>query len=326
VTKAAAIAQGAIIRSSGFKSRVPFKRREALGPFPGTTSTFAITATFVINPGLSATFPWLSSPASAFNMYRFRKLRILYKNSTNTTNTGVVVLGYNPDPNDPPPTTLAQVENYDCKVRISAWEDSYVDVPVSDLNRLEKFFVRNSIVSGDNSLYDLGAIYVCCSGNASNTATIGEIWLEYEVDMFSPIIGPTAPAARATSTYSMATTTVTTGVQILMPFITSLYNSYGLNTATGLFTGINGVVNVYAQVTLGAATLTAGALIILKNGGSVLTANYPPLLNGTSTANVFATVSLVPTDTLGIYVNATGTTLVACPTSPQNAILIINAA
>jgi hypothetical protein len=175
-------------------------------------------------------------------------------------------------------------------------------------------------------LYDLGAIYVCCSGNASSTATIGEIWLEYEVDMFSPIIGPTAPAARATSTYSMAVTALMTGVQTLMPFITSLFNSYGFNTSTGTFTGINGVINVYAQVTLSAATLTSGSLVIGKNSGSVLTANYPPLLNGLSTANVFATVSMVPTDTLGIYVTAAGTTLVACPVSPQNAVLIINAA
>lgn len=304
-----------------------FNRLESLGAIVGTTTGFSLAGSFPVNPGLPGTFPWLSGPAVAFNLYRFRSLKIRYMNSTNTTNTGVVVIAYNPDPNDPAPTNLAQIENFDIRVRVSTWKDDWVEVPREELSRLPKYLVRNSIVPGEIATYDVGSIYVVCSGNASSVNTVGELWLEYEIELFSPIVGTgAAPKARGNSIYSGVMQNITTGVPTAITFPTIIDNALGLTNTAGTFTGITGALMVYAQVTISAAALTSGTLNILKNGVGVIGATYAAPLASLSTANVFGFVSLVPTDTLTVSVNLAGTTLVAAPGGAINAILVITPA
>lgn len=328
-TMSAPSALGNIVVSKPKSSPTVFRRLEEVATITGTTTPFAVTNSLAVNPGLSATFPWLAAPAQAFNLYRFRSLKIHYMNSTNTTNSGLVVVGYNPDPNDLPPTTVQQIENYETHLRVATWENACVEVPKSDLTRLNKFILRSSIVPGAIETYDVGSIFVVCSGNVSSSTTIGEIWLEYVVEFYAPFVNiGSAPIAKASSIYSNTSSiALTSGVQTVMPFGTTLANALGLVNTSGTFTGITGALIVYAQVTLSAATLTGGSLLIIKNGTSLITAAYPPL-NGAllSTMNVEGYVSLVPSDVLSIQVVAPGTTLIAGPAPAAQTILVINAA
>lgn len=187
-TVAAPSALGNIVVSKPKSSPTVFRRLEEVATITGTTTPFAVTNALSVNPGLSATFPWLASPAQAFNLYRFRSLKIHYMNSTNTTNSGLVVIGYNPDPNDLAPTTVQQIENYETHLRVATWENACVEVPKADLSRLNKFIIRNSIVPGAIETYDIGSIFVVCSGNVSSSVTIGEIWLEYVVEFYAPFV------------------------------------------------------------------------------------------------------------------------------------------
>jgi hypothetical protein len=315
-----------VVSKSLFNPTV-FRRFEEVASIASSTSPFFLSNNISINPGLSTAFPWLSGPAQAFNLYRFKYLRIKYLNSTNTTNSGLVVVGFNPDPNDLPPTTLQQIENYDTRLRVATWEDAHVDVPKSDLNRLNKFLLRNSIVPGALETYDIGSLYVVCSGNVANGVTIGEIWLDYMVEFYAPFVNiGTPPSAKANSVYQNISTNLVSGVGTIMTFPTVLANPMALVNTAGSFTGINGALIVYTQITLSAATLTAGALVILKNGAAVISAAYPPLNGGFSTMNAEAYVPLVPADILQIQVTATGTSLIASQTPTAQSILVINAA
>lgn len=304
-----------------------FTRLESLGAIVGTTTSFSLAGQFAVNPGLSASFPWLSGPAAAYNMYKFRRLRIRYLNSTNTTNTGMVVIAFNPDPNDPPPTALNQIQNYDIRMRVATWKDDWVDVPAEELNRLPKFLIRSSIVPGEIANYDVGNISVVCSGNTSSINTVGDLWLDYEVELFSPIVGTGAnPRARANSIYTPLLLNLTSATPTIVPYPTIVDNALGLVNNAGSFTGMSGALMVYAQLTIQAATLTAGTLTIYKNGVPVVSASYPPLLNNLSTVNVFGYVSLLATDTVTVQVNATGTTLVSAPGGAINGDLIFTPA
>ncbi len=330
----APLAQSAVIRTpTNMKHKcTTFERVEALGPITGNTANFAIAGSYSINPGLSATFPWLAAPATAFNMYKFRKLRIFYKNSTSSTNTGVVVIGYNPDPNDIAPTTLSQIENYETRVRIATWEDSYVDVPYEDLNRLRKFLVRSSIVPGELATYDIGSIYVAVSGNNSSTTTVGEIWVEYIVDMYAPITASLAiPYAKANTIYTqLAPVAFTSGAAVVVPWNSNLANPFGMVNSAGTFTGITGALIVYAQVTLSTTSFTSGQVFLQKNGQTLITSLYPAptpsAAAGFTTANVEGYVSLLATDVLSVSVSVIGTGTLAPGPAGTTAILVLTAA
>lgn len=330
---AAPAASSAVIRTPNnmrYKCTT-FEREEALGPIVGNTAPFSIAGNYPVNPGLSSTFPWMYMSALAFNMYKFRKLRIHYKNSTSTNNTGVVVIGFNPDPNDIAPATLAQIENYETRVRVATWEDSYVDVPKEDLARLKKFFVRSSIVPGEIGTYDLGTIFIGVSGNNSNTATLGEVWLEYILDMYAPITAvQQAPYAKANSIYTQSTSVpVGSGSAVTIPWNVTLANPMGLVNTAGSFTGITGALIVYTQVTIGTTAFTSGNLSIVKNGATAITAVYPgpqpTAASGFSSMNVEGYVVLLPTDVLTVTVTLTGNGS-AVPTANTTAILVLTAA
>jgi len=326
--RSAPIATSAIITTpKKTNSKSTFSRLEEIATITGTTTAFALTNNLSLNPGLSATFPWLSSPASAFNIYKVRKLRVWYLNATNTTNTGLVVVGYNPDPNDPPPTSLAQIENYESRLRVATWEDSYFDVPKSDLDRINKYFVRGSIVPGELSTYDIGALYVVCSGNASSSATLGELWFEYTIDLMSPIVSTgVQPIGKASSTYTPVAQALTSTVTTIVTFPTVVDNALALVNNAGTFTGITGALLIYAQVSIAATTMTVGSLAIQKNGASVIAVSFPPIITSLTTANVFSYVSLLPSDTFNVVVTVTGTGLTADSGNALSGQLIITAA
>jgi hypothetical protein len=327
--KSAPIATSAIISSQPRRaaSKSTFSRLEEVSTIIGTTTAFSVTNNLSLNPGLAATFPWLASPATAFNLYSIRRLRIWYLNATNTTNTGLVVVGFNPDPNDPPPTSLAQIENYESRLRVSTWENSYFDIPKEDLNRLNKFFIRSSIVPGELGVYDVGSVYVCCSGNASSTNTLGELWFEYTIDLYAPIVSTgVQPIGKASSTYSPVSQSLVSATPTIITFPTIVDNALGLVNVAGVFTGITGALLVYAQVSINAVTMTAGNLSILKNGTAVITVIFAPLTGNFTTANVFQYLSLLPADTISVSVNITGTTLTADSQNALSGALIITPA
>lgn len=323
--KEAPVAIGVTLKTTPNSGKAPSRiaDREPLGSIIGTTSAFSIASTYSVNPGLPATFPWLSGPMSSYSMYTFNKLRIWYLNSTNTTNTGVVVIAFNPDTSDQGPSTLVQAENFPTRVRVSAWENAFIDVPRSALKRIPKFFVRTSIVPGDLSDYDIGTIFVCCSGNNSNSAVIGEIWLQYELEAFSPMpLLSAPPPAKANSVYTAITQTLPTSGTTTITFPTSVFNALNLVNIAGVFTGISGALTIYAQITMQAATLTSGYISLVRNGAIVLSSAFPALLNNTSTANIFGVLSLLPTDTFQVTVTAVGTSIQTAVSAGQSTLII----
>jgi len=313
------------------EKRFPYDNiEESLGAIVGSTSSFALTNSFSVNPGLVLTFPWLAPQAQSFNMYSFRSLRIHYKNSTSTNNTGIIVIAFNPDPDDGAPTTLTQVENLDIKLRVSSWENAYVDVPAYLLKR--RRLIRNSIIAAEYSDYDVGSIFVVASGNNSNTAVVGEIWLEYCLDFFSPMTGVTnVPYGRANAVFTQSSSLpLTSGVAATVPWNSSLSNPYGIvNTAGVIGPGVSAALIVYTQITVSAATLTGpSTLSINKNGTPVIAVPFGPIPPSSTliSANVEGYVVLLPTDVLTVTVTVAGTTITAAPSGSVNSILVLTPA
>jgi hypothetical protein len=138
-----------------------------------------------INPGNADVFPWLASVAISFESYRFRKLRFRYEPTAPTSQPGSVMMAIDYDCEDAAPDTKAEFLSYYGSCRSSPWASFSMDF---DLARLHHpfYFVRGHTWPTDRKLYDCGQFLWGVEG--INGVEVGEIWVEYEVELIHPQI------------------------------------------------------------------------------------------------------------------------------------------
>lgn len=168
--------------------------REYIGDISGTDSFQSVE--YPIQPGLSTTFPWLSSMASAFQQYRILGMEFFYRStsadSVSAANTalGSVMMVHQADANASALTSKYEVlamENVaDIKPSKSAICKVEADRGVT--NSKHWLFVRGSNLPPNSTLkdYDFGKFVVCTQGMGAASNTIGEIWVNYEIEFTKP--------------------------------------------------------------------------------------------------------------------------------------------
>lgn len=136
-----------------------------------------------INPGLVTTFPWLALIAANFEKYKFRKLHFVYESSVATTAAGVVLSAIDTDAADPPPISKQAMMSYECSERSNVWMTHTTRMPIQQ----PMLYVRTGPVpaGSDVKTYDAGNVFVASQGAAS-AAAIGELYVEYDVDLYVP--------------------------------------------------------------------------------------------------------------------------------------------
>lgn len=140
-----------------------------------------------VNPGLQAAFPWLSTIASSYETYRFTKLKFIFESTSATTHTGAVMMAMDYDPNDDPPLSKTQLMSYSGATRSPPWESFEYACSKADLLKLPQKFVRSGIPleTNDLRLFDVGNLHLCTMGQ-QNANLVGELYVEYEIDLFTP--------------------------------------------------------------------------------------------------------------------------------------------
>jgi len=78
--------------------------RELIGSITGSTG-FTIAQQIALNPGLQASFPWLSTQAQGWEQYRFHMLRFCYYSRTGSSTPGSMMLVPDYDAADAAPAT-----------------------------------------------------------------------------------------------------------------------------------------------------------------------------------------------------------------------------
>lgn len=161
----------------------------------GPTTSFT-QRSFNINPGISSTFPWLSTIAANYEQWKPRGILFMYKamsaNALNNVNTslGTVILATEYNSAD----TLAYISKQDMenqefsnsvkpsKSCIHPIECSKYQNPMSILYNRTGGVPANA----DVRLYDLGIFTIATQGMQSSEGTIGELWVSYEIEFFKP--------------------------------------------------------------------------------------------------------------------------------------------
>lgn len=161
-------------------------------------TTFQISATNFLNPGLSNSFPWLSKEARNYQEYTIRKFWVEYIPLVATTTAGEVMLGFEYDASRPAPTTEQEFMALRGAVSDVAW--NHITCPL-DLKAVNEFtkrrFIRQGYVGGDLKTYDFAKLYVGANNFAAGGPT-GKIYFNYELELHTPqVIDPVSTVSSA---------------------------------------------------------------------------------------------------------------------------------
>lgn len=235
---------------------------------PGSVG-FAATG-FPINPGLSASFPWLSVQAAQWQQYRFHRLAVRYVTKSPSSATGTVIISPEYNPQDPPPTTEQQAENTQDATSDSVYVHNSTKLDVSAMFALgPRKQVRAANVGAALGLYDCATVYLCTSGQA-NTSAVGDFWFDYDIEFFVPENSPAVAAgapfiATPTSVLSWTTpTSFTSG---------NATSQTGVSTASAGISGGSDGLNLALTFSAGAFTPPRGAYLVRFMGSFNDTAN-----------------------------------------------------
>jgi hypothetical protein len=288
--------------------------------------TFNISA-FAINPGLNATFPWLSQIASNYEQYKFHGLIFEFKSTSadalNSTNTalGTVILATEYDTYDPVFANKQQMEAYEFSTSDKPSECQIHPIECDPRqNTLSELYVRNvpSPAGTDNRFYDLGNFQIATVGSQA-VANIGELWVSYDVEFFKPkIVTPVggndfdahytlAPVSGTSpwgitlqkpgSTITVTFTNTTMQINAFGTYMVLLYiQSTVPVTSTGNFTGGVGaaadllfVGDTLSSVQAGSTTdtLMYAGVFTITSPTGVITLSAPTFTGGLQTADLF---------------------------------------
>jgi len=182
-------------------SRENFRIRdhECLGDLisSGTSGSWTST-TYVINPGLSTTFPWLSQIASNFEQYRVHGLVFYFRSTSASSNPsggsvalGTVVMSTNYNATAAPFTTKVQAEASQWCVSGKPDSDlvAFIECDPKQTTGNDLFYVRTGAVpSGqDQKDYDMGFTQVSTVGVYGTSQTLGETWVCYDIEFLKPL-------------------------------------------------------------------------------------------------------------------------------------------
>jgi len=144
-----------------------------------------------VNPGVPSTFPWLSSIAERFESYLFNSLRFKYMHQVSefTEGNGKVLLAMDYDAADSLPLNKVQLASYQSEVSGAPYENIVMTCKKADLDKFGKQrYIRQGTLAAnlDIKTYDVGNIIYAVQAQSVNDKDIGELWVEYDVTLYTP--------------------------------------------------------------------------------------------------------------------------------------------
>jgi len=141
---------------------------------------------FNLNPGLPSAFPWLSTTAAEFQMYRFNRLSYRFETTSGGDTKGQVIIVPDYSLRDDPPGTEQAACNAQGAVSSNPWQNFAMHCdPRAMLGCTTRKFIRQGVNGEDSQLCDSGRVYVCTVGMADASA-VGRLWVDYSVSLILP--------------------------------------------------------------------------------------------------------------------------------------------
>jgi hypothetical protein len=146
----------------------------------GTTLTYKVDS-YVANPGKPSIFPWLSTIATNYDKYKFRKLHVCLISSQPTSTAGRIGIGFDYDSTDPTPANRIEFFSLTSHVEATPWQSIELDIPVEGGTRF-----TNTHTTADSKLIDLGQVLLMSDQIVATNAVIADVIVSYEVELHHP--------------------------------------------------------------------------------------------------------------------------------------------
>jgi hypothetical protein len=248
--------------SSGTQTRII--HRELIAKVVMTTNFAA--QRIAVNPGLQASFPWLSSQAVAWETYRFNSLRYRYYTRTGSNSAGSVILSPDYDASDATPTSEIQTSENAGTVEDAVWKDITCHLRPEGMHALgPKKFTRQGTLPANQDIktYDAASLFICTVDGTPGPA--GVVWVEYDVTLSNPQVPPGGFGALY---MRLATSAPTSGNPLSANPTASGPSVYGTMsgqvftfTSSGRFT-MDYFCQAATSVTMAASTVAGGGVVV----------------------------------------------------------------
>lgn len=173
---------------------VVVRHKDYLGQVLSSRS-FAVQQAFTLNPGQLNTFPWLCNIARRFQEYTFKGVVFHYiptsGSISSTQELGSVMLQTTYRSTDIAPNSKTEMMNeyWACETVPSDTMVHPIECDPKE-NPFNVQYVRSGdVAAGETKLiYDLGTTYVATSGQSTNGAVLGDLYVTYEVELRKPVV------------------------------------------------------------------------------------------------------------------------------------------
>lgn len=172
------------------KDLIQFSKVEYLGPITSTTNY--TLHTYEINPGIQATFPFLSQFAKLFQEYVFNRLTFYVRPRTTTAATGGIFQCFLSNIKMPAPANLTDMMTISGAKEAPVWDPKPMRISKEDL-QLDgpTRNIRTGALGSeeDAGLYDPGRYFYATQGATSgvdNNAVAGDLFVTYDVTLLNP--------------------------------------------------------------------------------------------------------------------------------------------
>lgn len=242
---------------------IRIRETERIGTVLGSTA-FSVVGNYPLNPGLPASFPWLSATASQYEKYRVHKITYRYKNLKGTASDGNILMAFDFDSLDSAPSSAIQMTQYTRCTDGSPWRIFEMSIVPTG----QELYTRSGVPAGaDLKTYDLGRLFVAAEGCADNSAH-GYLEVEYEIELMkkqSPATGGVSTNRQVTFLTGQSNVSAINAPIGWSSAPTVVANPIGISyTLAGVYTLPAGSYLVTLQYTDGAST--GGTLTYWQNG------------------------------------------------------------
>lgn len=282
------------------------RHREFIADIVASTG-FSIQS-FLIQPGLASTFPWLSQIANSFDQYRLRGMLFEFKSTSSdallsaatSTALGSVVMSTDYDVADPVPGDKASLLNNEF-ASSNKPSCSFIH-PIEckkSKSAMGTLFTRATLAvpaNFDQRLYDFARFNIATVGMQANGGNLGELWVTYEIEFLKQQTAVNTTAFDhfyLTGTFAagtpMGTVQARTSASTIGGIAVGTTYSFPPQLASGTYLMnwfIKGSANLATGVTLPTVTFTNcnGRPVLVNNAASVLGTPSPG--NDTITATL----------------------------------------
>jgi len=187
------ISQGTTLMANRNKTSVnkhgvmTLSKSEYIGDVKMNTSSFLCFAA-QINPGLKKTFPWLAPIANQYTKYRFKSISFSYITASASIRPGQLDLMVDWNVETPPPNERVEfINSYKTKQTVP-WTNTSYRVDMRDINQYRWYFIRSDGETvEDIKTYDCLNFYVGNVGIGEGPETMGNLWINYTIELSEPM-------------------------------------------------------------------------------------------------------------------------------------------